>query len=271
MAKKRPKNSYMEQDLINKTEAWRQIPPELKIKMMNQAHANGVFVVIMTLGITLTCAAALKIKMIMWIGFLLSPFVFQFATSKAWRGIKPLAMMHFLAVRSAARRFAYASKSRDLDLQLLFPGEIEKVYGQDQIQEALESVIDDNIRTEAWITLFADTVIIMSEQIGGAQLEWSCPITHELSIEVDNHGEGEYNSQKEITLVEQKATYQRRVKLSSFCPAALVVFQKKLQAAIDEKRQTAEQLQNLSGGKNSGTLTGPQDEEPVNEFRSGLL
>ncbi|MCB0334975.1 MAG: hypothetical protein KDD62_01675 [Bdellovibrionales bacterium] len=260
----------MDADVLNKTEAWRQIPPEIKLEMMNKAHAKGVFAVLMAIATATTCTIALKQMYIFWSCVIISPFIFQFATGKAWRAIKPVIMLQFLAVRSAARRFAYQTKSRDLDLRLVFPGELEKVFDSDDVQQALEHIVDDTLVNAAWITLFADTVVVLTEEIGGARLEWACPITHELSMEIENpDSKGkDYAPGKQITLVEKKATYERRIKLRSQYPGALIVFQKQLQSLINEKLSTAKEIKNLnsSPAKETSSLLSSSDEP-----RGGLL
>ena len=216
---------------IDHSEAWRQIPPEEKIEIMDGAHSKGLFAAVVASVVGATCAVALQEVWLFWGSLLAAPLVFQFAAGKAWRTVKPATMLRYLAARSAARRYAYSAKSKDLELSLIFRGTLERIYGDNLLQEALEAMVQDNKETEVWVALFQDVVVVMSERRGGAALEYAQPISDKLVIESQSPSGKDYANDKEIYLSsKEKGDKNGKIKLTSRFPGALVVFEKRLRA-----------------------------------------
>ena len=219
--------------IIESTEIWRQIPPEEKLQLMSRAHAKGVTVAIITVIICSTIAVGLQLSWIMWGGFVMCPFIFQFAAGKEWRGLRPRIMLEYLAARSAARRYAFTANGKDLTLSFMFRGHMERIFDEDKAQEALEAAIAKTKEAEVWVALFADSVILMSEQSGGARLEFSSLLSPEKIQVTSSSGDSrDYSSSKELILASLHKSDRRKVKLTSNYPAALVVFEKKLQSLL---------------------------------------
>ena len=222
---------------INNTEVWRQIPPEEKFELMARAQASGILAAIITIVIASTIAVGLRLTWVMWGSLVMSPFIFQFAAGKKWRSIRPVVMLEYLAVRSAARRYAFTANAKDLAVALIFRGRVEKLFGEDRIQEALEAAIEKTKEAEVWVTLFNDAVVMMSERVGGAKLEFACTLGDKLTVEgVAKEGKGDYSADKEIYLTYhgKEKEGDRRLKLTSRHPAALVVFEKKIKALTEQ-------------------------------------
>lgn len=231
---------------LQETEIWRMIPPEEKLSVMAAAHARGVLTAGITIVVAATVAIAFQVDWIFFGALILSPFIFQFASSKAWRGFRPRMMLEYLAARAAARRYAFAARAKELELQLLFRGTMEQVFDREQEMEKLEATIAHNKETEVWIALFRDAVILMSEKPGGAKLEFGSLINDKLAIEGINPdgAEGEYTINREVMLTAQARgeKVRKKIKVTSDYPAALVVFERKLlelQRAAKERQLDA--------------------------------
>lgn len=219
-------------------EIWRSIPPEEKFEIMAQAQAAGVLALMMFLILAGTMAVGLKLPWVMWTGLLGSPFVYQFAAGKKWRDVRPRAMLEYLGARSAARRFAFAARGKDLSCNFLFKGKVERVFNESDVHEALEAMIDNVKEAQVWIALFGDSVVMMEEKLGGAESRFARIIDEHLAIESRAlDGRGEYSAHKEILLT---ISYRNRepeiFKVTSRYPAALIVFEKKLQQLLDGPR-----------------------------------
>jgi 6-pyruvoyl-tetrahydropterin synthase len=225
-------------------EVWRQIPPEEKLEMMARAHAKGLTTSLGVILLGSTCAIAFQEVSLMWGTILVSPIIFQMSASKAWRGLKPVKILRYLAARSAARRYAYTAQSSDLTMDLIFQGAIEEVIDESNAEEVLEAAARNVKATEAWITLFKDTVVVMSEKTGGAKSELVAPIDHKLLVDSNSLDGQDYSTSKEVylttvipgldTLAEEDT--RTRYKLTSASPGALVVFEKKL-LELKKKRE----------------------------------
>lgn len=214
---------------------WRTIPPEEKFEIMAQAQAAGTVTAVIMIIICSTIAIGLKLQWLMWGSFLAAPFAYQFSAGKKWRAVRPRVILEYLAARSAARRFAFAAKGKDLTCKFMFRAKAERIFDKADVHEALEAMIDNVKTAEVWVALFGDSIVMMEEKYGGAESRFTRLIDSHLSLQstsLDNRGE--YSSNKELVV---KATHKNRdpeiVKLTSRYPAALIVFEKKLQALIE--------------------------------------
>lgn len=215
-------------EIPDSSEVWRQIPPEEKLALMNKAHATGVLSTTISMIILCTVAIGLKQNWLLWGSLMCSPFVFQFASGKRWRHLRPKIMLEYLAARSAARRFAYAAGAKDMRVSLVFRGELESLFDAEHRNEELEAEIADHKETEVWVSLFSDCVVMMSERPGGAELEFSFLLNEKIKIEgISPDGGGEYASDRYVLFTcLDRLREGRQYKLTSQFPAALVVFEK---------------------------------------------
>jgi hypothetical protein len=226
---------------LDDSEAWRQVPPEVKLEIMSRAHSKGLMTSIGFIMIGCTCAVALKFVWFMWGALLLSPIIFQISANKAWRALRPATILRYLAAKSAARRYAYSAKARDLSLDLIFPATLQRIPDTNDVTATLEAAIQNNQETEVWVTLFKDTIVMMSEQIGGAKMEMAQKIDKYLDIDSVSESGKDYASDKEVLLTittpsrhDIHELIKNKYKLTSRYPAALVVFEKKVQQKRNE-------------------------------------
>ncbi len=232
---------------IDGTEIWRTIPPEEKIAGMNKAHARGILAAAVTIMICGTISVGLRLSWILWGSLIAAPFVFQFAAGKAWRDLRPRLILEYLAARSAARRYAFAAKSKDLTLSLIFRGNMELQFESEAVQEAIEAAISKNEETLSWIALFTDAVVVMEEHPGGARLAFAAVTNDRLSLKVNEiesgrSGPGEKELILSYTPKPGSNERARKFKLKSPYPAALTVFEKRLQQTLAKAAEAAAAL-----------------------------
>lgn len=214
-------------------EIWRTVPPEEKLELLAKSHARGVWwgLAVMLIGGTL--GIAFQEKFLFWSSILASPIVVQFASSRRWRFLRPKTVLEYLAARSVARRYAYAVKANDLDLKLMFRGTVQEIENSDNPLAMMEARVGTE-KIECWIALFGDSVIIMSEQKGGADLEFGHVINHRFKVETKGDEESGYSH---VQLHYDDARFgMHSVELTSQYPAALLVFTKKLEEALENPR-----------------------------------
>ncbi|NMC64097.1 MAG: hypothetical protein GYA55_13115 [SAR324 cluster bacterium] len=216
-------------EVPDSSEVWRQIPPEEKLQLMNKSHAAGVLATVISIIVLSTIAVGLHLNWLVWGSLLCSPFVFQFASGKRWRTLRPKIMLEYLAARSAARRFAYSAGSKDMRVALMLKGSLEEIFDEEHRTEELEAEISDHKETPVWVALFPDTVIMMSERYGGAELEFGYILNDKVKIEGKSPvGEGDYSNQRELYFYCQDKLKENHIyRLTSPFPAALIVFEKK--------------------------------------------
>jgi hypothetical protein len=221
---------------LDTTELWRRVPPEEKLELMARAHSTGVFAVLNAVLICGTIAVGLQLPLIMWSSLLLSPFVFQYAAGKTWRGLRPRVMLDYLAARSAARRFAFSLQGQDLAVLFMFKGHLRRLYKEHQRTQMLEDTVSNAREASVWVTLFGDSIVFMSEGNFGAELEFGHLINDKIELKGRSpDGQSEYSNERELifTARDRKLGGEYSVSLTSKYPAALVVFEKKFQQQKD--------------------------------------
>lgn len=216
---------------IDGKELWRQVPPEEKLELLSKAHTSGVMAMLGLIVCGATMAVGLRQEWFLWGPLIASPLIFQVAAGRKWRALRPRVMLEYLAARSAARRFAFTAKSKDLSLKLMFRGYVSDVFEEDQVQEKLEAAISTTREAAVWVALFGDAVVLISERTGGATAEFAQPLTERLGIEVRNpdSAKSDYTAGKEVILsYHSRLLGHRKVRVTSKYPAAMVVFEKGL-------------------------------------------
>lgn len=227
-------------EAIDGKELWRQVPPEEKLELLSKAHTAGV---ISMLGLILcgaTLAVGLRQEWFLWGPLIASPLVFQVAAGRKWREVRPRVMLEYLAARSAARRFAFTAKAKDLSLKLMFRGYVSEVFDDDAVQEKLEASISANKESAVWIALFGDAVVLISERAGGATAEFAQPLTEKLGVQVRNpeSAKSAYTAGKEVILsYHSRLLGHRRIRVTSRYPAAMVVFEKGIAQQMKEAQK----------------------------------
>lgn len=219
--------------LAQEDEIWRLVPPEEKFAMLAKAQADGTLAAVLMMIVTGTMAVGLHLNALFWTGVLIAPVVFQFSSGKTWRDLRPRAMLEYLAARSAARRYAYSHRAKDLNVNIMFRGYLREVGEMEQMQENLADMSPAANYEFVWIALFPDTVIMMVENPGGAALRFAANINdrfHVEKVETENNPSG--GLPNELTLrIDDKFGAKRRYSLKSPYGAALLVFQKMSLAA----------------------------------------
>jgi hypothetical protein len=175
-------------------------------------------------------AVGLREQEIMWLALLLLPIVFQQSASKRWRELKPRTILEYLAVRSAARRFAFAARARDLSVHLILRGN----WTEDRLNEAGQvSSFETGVSSRAvWLILLGDCLVCLSEGTHGATLEYGAHLRDELEMQsvVGESSKGKQLPLRELRFWKQSTTQGRiSCRFTTPFPGALVVFEHLLQ------------------------------------------
>jgi hypothetical protein len=232
---------------INSQDVWGKIPPEEKLVIHSEAHSTGVVAGLIITIASISISIGYNSPLVMWCGFLLVPFSFHIASQISWKKRKPALILEYLAARSASRRFAFQAKASDLTVKLLMRASLTLKVDDEEDTENLGARKDINSPNKAtnshkkipkvWVALFEDTLVIMSENPGGARAEFIHSVNEKLKIKgYSPEGEGEYSSERKLELGSEDwgkyllATFV----LESMTPGALIVLEKKLLALKEE-------------------------------------
>ncbi|MCB0328701.1 MAG: hypothetical protein KDD70_03530 [Bdellovibrionales bacterium] len=219
-------------------EAWRLIPPEEKLTILARAHACGVLWALSLVAVGATMAVSFQSPSIFWTAIIACPIVFQFSASRRWRTLRPKCLLEYLAARSVTRRYAYAIKSADLEISLLFRGFLtHEAEGTDSFELYSQHYGNELSNIPVWIALFPDSVVVISEQFGGANLEFGHVINARFKMTSESPDGREYSPNLKVLLEYDDRNYGKHlVSLTARYPAAINAFEKKLKEILATPR-----------------------------------
>lgn len=228
---------------------WRTIPPEEKFELIARSHSKGALAAISVVLTCCTFAVALQMQWMIWVGLLAMPFAFQFTALRAWRGVKGRIMLEYLAVRSVARRFGYATKATDLGIQMLIRAEINEEFDSENesLDAAFSAIESANKDAAMWVGLLNTALVGFAEGKHGAEARFVTKIDDKVVLEGKNTdgSENDYSGNRELHLTVTMPDFKtRKFKIDSPHPAALVTFEKKflsIQAHLIELKKIQQQ------------------------------
>jgi hypothetical protein len=225
-------------DVQNFNELWKRIPPEEKLLLNSAANSFGVIIAFFLFLMLSALAIGYKEPLLLWGGLALTPLVFQLASSRDWRKRRSHTVLEYLAARSAVRRFAYNLCCLDLEVQLLFKGALKKVTSIEASDLDSPPTGDEKDPFSGyqpvWIAFFRDGIVIVSESIGGAQVEFMHLINDKLYLKVEEV----VISGRAFKVLEFKSSERRASKgetyriISLNMPAAINALEQKLNIAM---------------------------------------
>ena len=250
-------------DNIEFPDLWRQIPPEEKLEVMSRAHARGFLSALVTVILGATLAVGFHANWLLWSAFLISIFVFQFAAGRAWRTLRPIMLLEYLAARSATRRYAFTANSKELSVVQIFRGFLEEQFDQDQAEDALNAAIENAREAAVWVALFRDAVVMIAECPGGASLKLGHVLDDKLEVTARSVDGKEYSTKRELIFQFKDRQYKtsRRFALRSKYSAALAVFEKRVLAFQQEQRAKAANLERLALTAGGAPAASPEPDE----------
>lgn len=235
---------YVAREKLSPDEIWRRFPPEEKIELLNKSHAAGASAVLVSILVAATIGISLEYPWLLWSAMICSPLVFQFAAGRMWRRTQPYEVLHYLAARLVARRFAFTINSKELTTRILFKAQL--VSREHRADDIYDQASEEGETEDVWVALFGDALVIMAGGRSGAEVRLARLIDDRLQVSaVSPPREKEYSSRREITISYRE---NRTKTLKSFClrsryPAALMVFEKYLLAEIEAFEKAKAELQ----------------------------
>jgi hypothetical protein len=229
-------------------EVWNTVALEERLELISRSHAQGaiaasVFMVYMG-------AVAYGFDQIWLLPAALfgAMLVFSLFSTYVWRRGKPQLILSYLAVRSVARRYAYGYGIPELDVILIFRGQMREIFEEGGLAEQKQAVDLDSSGVgdrDVWICLLRGAVMILSERPGGAKLDFVSQVSEEIECRKPTAKDGDDLPDRTIIVHGAGISRGRRVALFSRYAGALYVFEKQLQGLIFEHRHAVEKLENL--------------------------
>jgi hypothetical protein len=189
-------------------------------------------------------AVGMREQWYFWGAFLIIPFAFQVATSKAWHSLKPKLIVEYTAARAAACHYAQQANGHLLVPQAQFKGFLERQFSDDQQSES--DLITDRPEeprgpVPVWITLFPDSLVMFSETPFGSQREFAHTFSEDVSVSTEEMEEDLGDQRRLMISARDEKGAERRWVLTSKYSALLTACQRKLLSAMERRQTLAEQ------------------------------
>lgn len=229
-------------------DVWQKIPPEEKTGLVSEAQAAAISTVVILLMFAWGIAVGLEQPWYLWGSFCVVPFLFQIASSKAWRVVRPRAIVQYTAARATAVFYATQAQGQELVPTLQFKGTLEResFEGAEEQEDSFLPHQSEQRRgpVPVWITLFPDSLVMFSETSTGSRKEFACSIFDELSVTPE--GFDDEVDQRKLTLsLRSKDGNEHRWALRSQHASHLTACERKLQNAIEKRNFILEQSANV--------------------------
>lgn len=229
-------------------EAWNAVSPEERLDLISQAHAEGVSAAFAFAMLMSSIAYGFDKIWLLWFAAAGALLVMPLFASYAWRRGKPTLILQYLAARSVARRYAFGAKVPDLDLVLIFRGEYKELFENAEEEfKAQRGNVDFNASNRefvpVWIALMRGGIVIMSERLGGARLEFISNISSNLEFREAELAEDP--DEDGWIIVGTGLSVGRKVLLKSKHKASLYVFSKRVEQLLVEVREVQQKLDAL--------------------------
>lgn len=224
-------------------DVWQKIPPEEKLQLLAKAQSTGISTIFVLLMFTASMAVGLKSPWIFWGSFFAVPFIFQMAAAKAWRIVKPRALVEYTAARATASVYAHDVDGHDLNPILVFKGTLERAVQEDAELSSDSFIEEEQHRGQVpvWVTLFPDSFVMFSESPYGSRKEFACSIFDDLSVTSEGMDDVTASDKRIFVTLKNKGGSESQWTLRSEYPASLVACERKLNTAIEKRNFLMEQ------------------------------
>jgi hypothetical protein len=237
----------METNSVNEAllqDIWQKIPSEERAAVVSQAQSTAISTILVVLMFGWAMAVGMREQWFFWGTFLIVPFAFQVATSKAWHSLKPKLIVEYTAARAAACFYAQQANGEYLVPQAQFKGVLEHAGSENPAtEEELSPDRPDEPRgpVPVWITLFPDSLIMFSETPFGSQREFAHHFSEDISVGTEELDEDFGGLRRLIISVRDETGEERRWGLTSKYNAQLTACQRKLLSAMERRQALAEE------------------------------
>jgi len=172
-------------------ELWLKVPEEERRELLAYAQSRAVETCALLTLIGCSTAVGLQMPWMLLAVLVLLPIIYQINTGRLWRELKPQTLVRYFVAGSTAQQFAEQLRSRDPSLKLIFRGSLQAIPIKDDIPTETQEQFSDELREEipapcdVWISLFPDSLVIISESNAGAQLEFAHSTLHNFAVALD--------------------------------------------------------------------------------------
>jgi len=235
--------------LLAQRETWQKMPAEEQRELLELAHGKGLEVCFLTAVFAAACAYGLKLPWILIGLALLLPVLYQVVVTRIWHEVKPQLIARYLVASKTAAKYAEFLHAPEREVKLIFRGEARHgindfhhnpndEFATEYAQEAMNK---GEKAKDAWISLFPQSLIIFSENTGGAKLEFAGSLINNLSITLESPESLDAKKSSKVLVIESRSNSGERTKwvISSRQQSALIACERKFRFFV--QRELAKQ------------------------------
>ena len=243
LSKKAAANAAERGSLSSVEGVWNSVCLEERLELIASAQATGVIASLAALLLVGSIAYGFDQIWLLVAGVASSIFVFPLFSSYSWRRGKPALILAYLAVRAVGRRYAYGYHVDDLDIILIYRGQMKEVFADREQEELAKRTVGTEFEArvgefrDVWIMLLRGAVVLLSEKAGGAKLEYLTHVTAETVLR--DVGKVEDSADHALVVEGVGAAKGKIVMISSKYQGAHYVFRKQLAFLIEEAQAWA--------------------------------
>jgi hypothetical protein len=231
--------------LLAQRETWQKMPAEEQRELLELAHGKGLEVCFLTAVFAATCAYGLKLPWILIGLALLLPVLYQVVITRIWHEVKPQLIARYLVASKTAAKYAEFLHAPERELKLIFRGsarpDIDDFHRDPNdefaAEHAQEVANEEGKAKDVWISLFPQSLIIFSENTGGAKLEFAGSLINNLSITLEIPEGPEAKESPQILVIESRSNSGERTKwvISSRQQSALIACERKFRFFVQRE------------------------------------
>ncbi len=238
---------------LNIENAWNSVALEERVELVAKSQAFGVFCGLFCLISMGSLAYGFNAPSLLIVAVAISFLIGQIFSNRHWRKHKPATIMKYLAVRSLSRRYAIGFNIKNIDIVLIFKGEMREVFKSEEEKKRAAEALGVNFNEkedfnkEVWICLLKGGVVILSEHLGGAKLEGILAFNKDSTYKEPKE---EDNASKQSIIISSVGDGRyRSILIDSKYHGALYVFKKKFIKLHEEEKEFREKLKMMSNKK----------------------
>lgn len=170
-------------------DTWQKIPEEERNLLLAQAKAQGAEACCVCALAGCSLAVGLHATWIALATLAFLPLLYQVVSTRTWLEIKPITTIRYFLAGATSKLYAQTLNSKEPTLKMIFRGSLETVTPQDDSkvdQEFAQELQEEKTPPkDVWISLFPDSLIMISEGYDGAVLEFGHSILENFKAALD--------------------------------------------------------------------------------------
>lgn len=157
-------------------QAWQRVPPGERRELSSRANLKGAQACLLALIFGATLSFCFKEPTILLALLAFCPVFYQVVATREWREGKPRIAITYFVAEKAAAQYARHLKVSDCSVRLLFRGTLIEPAA-----EPIDPTYAPN-NPSVWVALFYNRLIMFSEHLEGARLEFSQSLGEGFSV-----------------------------------------------------------------------------------------